>query len=165
MTRYGRLVPGSPRPRCGRAATAAVFALAIASITAACGLRGSSGEPSYEDIDESREEIRQLWREIREWRVSGGMDADPQTHAMRATDRHTVDALRSCPARPETDRCRDVCDLKDAICDNAERICRIARRIGNDPWSEERCSRAKASCREARERCCECIAEEASSAP
>lgn len=155
-----KLVGGSKTAARARRAMCASAALAIAVLASGCGARDSASEPSYEDVDEGRASIQELWQEIREWRVEGGMEPHPQTHVMRATESHSVSALRACPTAPQTGRCRDVCNLKDAICDNAERICRIARAIGNDPWSAQRCSGAKASCKEARERCCGCVAEE-----
>lgn len=133
-------------------------AIAVGTLATSCATR--SPEPSYAQVDASRDEIRTLWHQIRNWRVEGGMGADPQSHVIRATDSYTVRALRVCPAVPESDRCRDVCNLKDAICDNAARICGLSDEIGNDPWSAEKCSSAKASCKEARERCCRCTAEE-----
>lgn len=138
----------------------ALLAAAVAAGALVPSCTSRSQEPSYAYVDASRDEIRALWRQIRDWRVEGGLEPDPQSHVIRATDSHAVGALRACPATPETDRCRDVCDLKDAICDNAERICELAREVGNDPWSAEKCASAKASCKEARERCCRCIAEE-----
>ena len=148
----------SPRLRLRRRAALLACAAAGVVLLASCG--SQSSEPSYAYVDDSRDQIRLLWQQIRDWRVEGGMGADPQTHVIRATDNHPVRALRVCPAAPETDRCQDVCDLKDAICDNAERICEISREIGDDPWSAEKCSSAKASCKEARERCCRCTAGE-----
>lgn len=138
----------------------AVLAVCAAAGAAPAGCAKKRSEPSYAYVDASRDEIRDLSAQIRDWRIEEGMGPEPQTHVIRATDSDSVSALRVCPAAPETDRCRDVCDLKDAICDNAERICDIAREIGNDPWSAEKCSSAKASCKEARERCCRCTAEE-----
>jgi hypothetical protein len=140
---------------------AALFA-GIACALGSCATRAA--EPTYAEVDKSRDEIRALWLQIRDWRVEGGMGADPQSHVIRATDSYPVRALRVCPAAPETERCQDVCDLKDAICDHAERICELSREIGDDPWSAEKCASAKASCKEARERCCRCTAEESAHA-
>ena len=134
----------------------AIWALAN---LAGCG-SATPPEPSHDEVADGRQEIRELSLQIRDWRARGGMEPAPQSHVIRATHSESVHALRACPTAPETDRCQDVCALKDAICDNAERICGIARAIGNDPWSAKRCKSAKASCKEASERCCACIADE-----
>ena len=145
----------------GGIASAALVAIAGAVLGAALASCASQPrEPSYAYVDARRDDIRDLWMQIRQWRVEGGMAADPRAHVIRTAGSASVGTLRVCPADPETDRCRDVCNLKDAICDNAERICGIAEEIGNDPWSAEKCASAKASCKEARERCCRCASEQ-----
>jgi hypothetical protein len=79
----------------------------------------------------------------------------------------SVDQIRICRVEkdPTTAVCTDTCNLKDAICDNAESICRIAGELGNDDWADKKCSSAKASCKEATQKCCECTAGEASGVP
>ena len=57
-------------------------------------------------------------------------------------------------------RCADVCELGSAICENAEDICAIAAELGDDAWAKDKCDSAKASCREAQERCCQCNKDE-----
>ena len=106
----------------------------------------------------SRNEITALWAQIRDWRREGGMDVEPDDSQVMAMKRMSVSsAARACalPAAPRR-ACGDVCDLGDAICDNAESICGIADELGNDAWAREKCDSAKASCREAQERCCRC---------
>ena len=56
--------------------------------------------------------------------------------------------------------CDDVCSLADAICDNAEAICTIADELGkDDDFAQDKCTSAKASCREAKQKCCGCSSE------
>ena len=69
-----------------------------------------------------------------------------------------ADAMRICPDEyePVTEECQDVCSLAGAICENADSICRIAGELPGDTWAEGKCDSAKASCKEAKERCCSC---------
>ncbi len=117
--------------------------------------------------DREKQDIQDLWMQIREWRVEKGWGTEPPRDMIRQIRRMSVHQLRMCPANPEprTTSCRDVCNISEAICDNAESICRIAAQLGNDSWAQEKCENAKASCKEATERCCECVvAEDASGA-
>ena len=85
------------------------------------------------------------------------MNLDPAPQTVFEMRRQTVQgAQRVCQAQvPST--CNDVCNLADAICDNAERICEIAAELGSDDkLGQEKCASAKASCREAKQRCCSC---------
>jgi hypothetical protein len=105
-------------------------------------------------------EITTLWAQIRGWRREAHMDLDPAPRAMHQWRGRTVpEAARVCPeAHPVPSRCDDVCSLADAICDNAERICILADELGNDHLAQDKCTSAKASCREAKQRCCTCAA-------
>jgi hypothetical protein len=127
----------------------AVLAGAIA-IASACGSRQKVGP-------EKSQEILQLWGQIRQWRVEGGMGAEPHPSTLVATVKQTVKQAEAvCPEGhnvPTT--CNDVCNLADAICDNAERICIIAAEL-DSAWAADKCTSAKASCREAKQLCCKC---------
>jgi hypothetical protein len=138
----------------------AVAALAAGAVCtwamAAC--RAPAPTRSWSEVQARRNEITALWAQIRDWRREGGMDVEPDDAAIVAMKRMSVSsAARACtlPAAPRR-ACGDVCDLGDAICDNAESICGIADDLGNDAWAREKCDSAKASCREAQERCCRC---------
>lgn len=143
------------RPRAALAAV--VVAAAVAwGVVAACG--GRAPMPSTSEQQARRHEITTLWAQIRDWRREGGMEVEPDDARVIAMSRMSVtSAARACalPAAPKRG-CGDVCDLGDAICDNAESICGIADDLGNDAWAREKCDSAKASCREAQERCCRC---------
>jgi hypothetical protein len=105
-------------------------------------------------------EITTLWAQIRGWRREAHMDLDPAPLTMHQWQGRTVpEAARVCPESLRVpQRCDDVCSLGDAICDNAERICTLADELGNDQLAQEKCTSAKASCREAKQRCCSCAA-------
>ncbi len=139
-------------------ATALCAALAVGATAAwmvACG--GARQQRPWAEQQARRNEITVLWAQIRDWRREAGMDVEPEKSAVMAMSRMSVTtAARACvlPRAPRG-ACGDVCDLGDAICDNAENICGIAEEL-DDAWAREKCDSAKASCREAQERCCRC---------
>jgi hypothetical protein len=124
------------------------------SIVVACG-----GAPPPLPSTDKHTQISILWAQIRDWRREAHMTLEPSRSMMASyenlplnqikrvcTDDHTV---------PKT--CDDVCDLATAICDNAEAICGIADDLGkDDTFAQDKCASAKASCREAKQRCCDC---------
>ena len=141
--------------------------VALATIAASCSAQRQSPAPAsseyYMQADMRKAEILDLWEQIRGWRVEElQLSANPNRMVVAAVFRSSINRLRICPSQPapKTPVCTDVCVIKDAICDNAEDICRIASEIPNDHWARDKCNSAKASCKEARERCCSCIAKE-----
>jgi hypothetical protein len=125
--------------------------VAAAAIVAACVRPAPRPTPN-------RDEIMALWTQIRDWRHEAGLNVEPEPASILATRRLSVQkarVVRSCPPVPPK-ACYDVCSLADAICDNAERICSIAAETPGDAWAAEKCDSAKASCREAKDRCCAC---------
>ncbi|HVK76205.1 MAG TPA: hypothetical protein VM734_22920 [Kofleriaceae bacterium] len=114
--------------------------------------------PGWQAAQARRNEITALWTQIRDWRREAGLQVEPDASAVLAMRAESVSAAaRACVKPPEPhEACADVCDLADAICDNAETICEIARELRGDAWAREKCDSAKASCREAQERCCQC---------
>jgi hypothetical protein len=87
------------------------------------------------------------------------MDLDPPAQLLQMTRGKSVrEAARSCPADHAVPTvCNDVCSLAENICDNAERICTLADELGkDDDFAQQKCTSAKASCREAKQRCCGC---------
>jgi hypothetical protein len=117
------------------------------------------------DIDPRKQEIIRLSNEIRQWRISKDMTPEPPIDLTQRPELLQPDfkKLRQCPEQqdpPKTDECTDVCTLKDDICDNAESICRIADELGDDAWAQEKCKSAKASCKQATDKCCGCLADE-----
>jgi hypothetical protein len=136
-----------------------VAALAVGAAcgwaAAACG--GSAPQRTWPEQSARRNEIIQLWAQIRDWRREAGMEVEPEPAAVMAMSRMSVtSAARACvPPPAPRGACGDVCSLGDAICDNAESICGIADEL-DDAWARDKCDSAKASCREARERCCSC---------
>ena len=153
----------------GAALWGVLIGLGLAIAIAACAAGGSSREPAAAgpmgDIDSRKQDIQKLWNEIRDWRVDKGMTPDPLIDLTKRPEiiQSPVSKIRQCPAEespPKTDECTDVCTLKDDICDHAASICRIANDLGDDDWARGKCNSAKASCKEATEKCCGCLADE-----
>jgi hypothetical protein len=136
---------------------AVAWGLVLATVMVACA------RPPHRTTEtrlQKLNEITTLWAQIRGWRREAHMDLDPEPGTMHQWSGRTVpEAARVCqePARPPQ-RCEDVCSIGDAICDNAERICTLADELGNDQLAQDKCTSAKASCREAKQRCCSCAA-------
>jgi hypothetical protein len=104
-------------------------------------------------------EIEARWQEIQRARVEVGLTDEPTAITMAATGPLTVDdAARVCEAAPPPPLgvCHEVCELAGSICDNARAICQLADELPGDAWAADRCGSAKASCREAEQRCCDC---------
>jgi len=141
----------------GGAALAAVVAAGIAACSHAP--HPNAAETRMQKLNE----ITTLWAQIRNWRREAHMELDPAPLTMSQWRGRTVpEAARVCSEPIQVPpRCDDVCSLGDAICDNAERICTLADELGNDHLAQEKCTSAKASCREAKQRCCSCVATDA----
>jgi hypothetical protein len=153
--------------RLGGAIWGVLIGLGLAIAIAACAQSSSGRAPAAEpavartDIDPRKQDIEKLWGEIRQWRKERGMTPDPLIDLTRDPDimLAPVPQLRQCPATdepPKSAACDDVCNLRDDICDNAESICRIADQLGDDDWARNKCKSAKASCKEATDKCCGC---------
>lgn len=138
-------------------ALTACAGLVVTLLWASCG---KPLPPPPPGIDAKHQEIAALWTQIRQWRKEGHMARLEPTSAQKLLMRYksSTQAAGVCPddPRPKTPKCQDVCSLANAICENAGRICRIADDLGNDPWARDKCNSAKASCREAKKRCCKC---------
>lgn len=155
----------------GAALWGVLIGLGLAIAIAACASGKSSREPAAAgplgDVDSRKQDIQKLWKEIGDWREKENLIRDPLAALSRsdvqALHKSPVDKIRQCPSEedpPKTDECTDVCTLKDDICDNAASICRIANDLGDDAWARGKCNSAKASCKEATEKCCGCLADE-----
>jgi len=134
-----------------------VIAIAIAFV--ACMHGGPEPEPLWVKHARLENEILIRWQEIRTFRHEAGMDLEPTTTAFmenRGTPPKQVRAV--CPnGRDAPKVCHDVCNLSEDICDNMEHICNLADELGKgDDFAQQKCSSAKASCKEARQRCCGC---------
>lgn len=130
--------------------------IVIAGMLLACrGVPQTTVDPRPQKMTE----IITLWAQIRGFRREAGMDLDPSpTTELQWRTRSVREAARVCPDGhlvPKT--CGEICSLADAICDNAEAICGLADELGKDDQAaQEKCTSAKASCREAKQRCCNC---------
>jgi hypothetical protein len=134
-----------------RAGTLGVLLLTAIAIAAACG-----GRQDRELLVMKRNTIDVRYSEIREWRREAGLDLEPNAQDVNQIRRMKVDQAKAvCPSNPQvTEACAEVCTLAEHICDNAESICNIAAELDGDPWADEKCASAKASCREAKKKCC-----------
>ena len=136
------------------------WAVCAMLVVAACLQRGNrEPTPEWQVRQQKMNEITTLWAQIRGWRHDAHMDLDPPPALLfewRA--KPFVEAKRVCPdghAVPKS--CGEICLLAEDICDNAERICIVADELGKtDQPAQEKCTSAKASCREAKQRCCNC---------
>ena len=129
---------------------------AMVAAIVACG--GAKASHTWQP-DPRHNEITALWTQIRDWRREAKMDLDPTPQMMSLLRTKTAkDAGKVCTeAQQEPPTCGDICSLADAICDNAEAICDLADDLGkDDAFAQEKCTSAKASCREAKQRCCNC---------
>ena len=132
------------------------FAVALI-VLVACGGAQQSVDISGKLAKENQ--ITALWTQIRDWRREGHMPLDPpQNMLFEYRNQSVKQAARACPDGHEVPQvCNDVCSIADDICDNAEAICNIAAELGpNDEYAQEKCASAKASCRDAKQRCCGC---------
>ncbi|MDB4959038.1 MAG: hypothetical protein JWO36_6607 [Myxococcales bacterium] len=129
---------------------------ALISVVVACG-----GAPQHRGTGNlpKENEITALWTQIRDWRREAHMELDPTRQTIfQWRGRSIPEAKNVCPeAHPVPATCTDVCSLAENICDNAESICNIADELGKeDEYAQDKCGNAKASCREAKQRCCTC---------
>lgn len=133
-----------------------LLGIAVA-VVVSCG--GAQPAPNMDEKLRKENEITALWAQIRDWRRDAKMPLDPPRQLMFQYQASPVDQVkRVCTDGHEVPKtCDDVCDLATAICDNAEAICGIAADLGkDDTFAQEKCASAKASCREAKQRCCDC---------
>ncbi len=124
---------------------------------------GGSQQPFDWDKKLAKEnQITDLWTQIRGWRHELHMHLEPAPgDVFQLRNRSVPQAKAVCTATHEVPaKCGDVCELAGDICDNAEAICKIADELGKqDEYAQDKCASAKASCREAQQRCCNCSAE------
>jgi hypothetical protein len=154
----------------GSALWGILVGVGLAIAIAACA-SGRSSPGAVGGLDQRKQDITKLWNEIGDWRERDGLIRDPlagmSRNDMQQIPKSPVAKIRQCPNEeepPKTDQCTDVCALKDDICDNAADICRIASDLGDDAWAQKRCKSAKASCKEATDKCCGCLADETKAA-
>ena len=133
----------------------------IVAVVVSCG--GANGPVTLDErmrIKLQKEnEITALWTQIRDFRREAKMPLDPPRQLTFQFKASPVDQVkRVCTDGHEVPKtCDDVCDLATAICDNAEAICGLADDLGkDDTFAQEKCASAKASCRESKQRCCDC---------
>jgi hypothetical protein len=136
----------------------ALAALACA-VAVACA-RHSPPTATWEARMRKADLVNELWVQIRDWRRKAALELDPpSTLAVMFRDKSVSAAKAVCPdAQATAPTCEEMCSLAESICDNAETICQIADELGKDDPAQDTCASAKASCREAKQRCCNCNA-------
>ena len=105
-------------------------------------------------------EVTALWTQIRQFRAEMNLPLEPSSSMLVEFKNKSVkDAQRVCADNHAVPKpCEDTCTLSGHICDNADLICKIADELGENDRAQEKCTSAKASCREAKQRCCNCSA-------
>jgi hypothetical protein len=138
----------------------------LGAVLAACA--SSAQQMPQAEIDLRRKEIQDYWMQIREWRVELKLPPDPGIDRVgsEVAQQDSRRCVLHSKKQPATERCQDVCTLKEAICDNKDSICRISHQLGDDTWAQRKCDSATKSCEDASQRCCQCVVkEQASVAP
>ena len=131
----------------------------LIAVIVACG--NGDLHVNWDDKLQKENEITALWTQIRDWRREAKIGLEPaQSDVFQWRGHNIHEVRRVCPEAHEVPpRCNDICDLGTAICDNAEAICQIADELGkDDEYAQGKCASAKASCREAKQKCCNCSA-------
>ena len=131
----------------------------VIAVIVACG--GGTPPVNWDDKLAKENEITVLWTQIRDWRREAKLGLEPAPSFLNEVRLRRVQEVRRVCAdvHDVPPRCNDICDLGTAICDNAETICQIADELGKgDEYAQDKCASAKASCREAKQRCCNCSA-------
>lgn len=131
----------------------------VASLLVLAACPGSQKGPTASELRMRKaNELMVYWAEIRRLRHEAGMDVEPSPILISQPPRSVSDAKRVCPDNHKVPTsCNDICSIADAICDNAEAICGLADELGKgDDFAQGKCTSAKASCREAKQRCCGC---------
>jgi hypothetical protein len=139
-----------------------VKSLLIASAIALVVMNACGGRQTPQASQDKRETIIALWTQIRDFRHQAHMDLDPSPMTLNQIRFKSVkDAEKVCVENHKVPtKCDDVCSLADAICDNAESICTIADELGkDDDFAQGKCTDSKASCHEAKQKCCGCSSE------
>jgi hypothetical protein len=134
-----------------------LLGLAMAALVLSCAVGGNrKGEDRITKLNE----ITSLWTQIRQFRAEMNMPLEPAASMLTEyRDKTVKDAQRVCPDNHKVPKpCEDTCTLSGHICENAELICKIADELGEHDRAQEKCTSAKASCREAKQRCCNCSA-------
>jgi hypothetical protein len=131
---------------------------ALGAIVVACATVPKTPPPEWEKRMVQLQEIDRLYSEIRVFRSDMKLELEPPVTLQNAfRTKSTKEARAVCPDNhkiPAT--CDDSCRLSSHICENSELICKIADELGPQDRAQEKCTSAKASCREAKQRCCDC---------
>lgn len=133
----------------------AVVACAGARKPSAPGVADGGMQPA---LPPEIQDIGMMMSEIRQWRVKMELSPSPLESNVIQFRRLPLSKAMICTEEEHATEgtCGEVCTLATHICENAEDICRIAADLRSNTWANEKCSTAKAACKEAKEKCCGC---------
>lgn len=132
-----------------------VITFALLAVTAACA--SPAPRSSFAPRDSKHDEILLYDQDIRRWRTELKLSLNPDEHKIRMFHHQPVQKPPE-PVANIGEVCLDVCDLATRICEAQEHICKIAGELGpEDEWAAQKCDSAKASCKEAKDRCTDCL--------
>jgi hypothetical protein len=138
-----------------------LLGLAIAGLVLSCAKKPIA-PPEWSTHMEKMQVINGLWLQIRDMRGDLKMTLDPSPAAIADIQyiKNVKEVKKVCPdTQAVAPVCEDTCIIAGQICENAESICSIADELGkDDTHAQDKCTSAKASCREAKQRCCNCNA-------
>lgn len=134
-----------------------VAGAALGAIVVACATVPKTPPPEWEKRMVQLQEIDRLYSEIRVFRSDLHMEhlEPPSPELVGIAGKSVKEVQRVCPENHKIPAaCDDTCRLSSHICENAELICKIADELGPQDRSQEKCTSAKASCRTAKQKCC-----------
>lgn len=102
-------------------------------------------------------DINTRMQDIRNWRSEMGLRIEPSRKQIMSAVQYRIGPAM-CPGNePDSPTCETKCTLAQDICDNAAAVCRIAEEeLKGNSWAAGECQSARASCKEASQKCCSC---------
>jgi hypothetical protein len=118
---------------------------------------GRSAPPPSSDPHAEIERLsQQIDAQRSQMQLPAPTPAPPETHTpVPMTQAPSWKTDTQChPGQSQT--CADTCVVSDSICGNAKQICDIAATLANDTWAAQKCDEGKATCDQAKQKCCAC---------
>jgi len=143
----------------GGAIAAAVFACTTGTKTTQEGTQPVVQPPPPIPMDPRITEINGRMDEIRAQRGRMGLRMDPSNDLIREARTYSTKAQMCPDNEPDSGVCEDTCRVAQDICDNADYVCNLSDQLAKSPhhkWAVEKCASARASCKEASQKCCGC---------
>ena len=121
----------------------------------ACAPHNRVPQP-VQPVDPRVTDIALRMQDIRDDRSKLGLRIDPSRQQIMAAIQYRIAPM--CPGNePDSPTCEAKCTLAQDICDNAAAICRISEEdLRGNSWAADQCNSARASCKEASQKCCSC---------